>query len=343
MMIERHTELAAARGDVWETRMCGVAGGRLQQYVDGLFPAFPHLEPMPEDEKWLSARRAIENPEEKWDVVVLQPHQAHLEFFARWLDREAGDISSGGVLIEWIARNQPQARIYLYQAWTTPRYDDGNQENPDWESFDYESYWLRPYSNPAPEDDPFPSRVMRTQDYHSRLRQILSEKHAEILGGKPIPVIPVGDALLELERRLKAGTFVDSDGKPFVLSKRTVLVDNEKDRNFAGIREERIPFRNVNVFYQDFQHQNTGLPRYFHSAVFYATLFGSKPVGLDYSAYNVFPRQREDGSYDMTSNVIWRPNDNRMFIEVTPELADAVGELIWDVVSNHPHTGLSGG
>jgi len=340
MMINEHPNLAAAKGDVWVTQMRGVAGGRLQQYVDGLFPNLENLEVEPTDKKWLEARKAIE--EGTWDAVVFQPHQVMLEQYANWLDREIGDIHDGGILLDWIARNQPEASILMYQPWTTPRYTD-SQEDPEWDAFDYEAYWLRPYSDPPPENDPFPSRIMRTQDFHRKLREALQENQADALGSREIKVIPVGDALLELERRLKAGTFVDSQGQPFTLQIRTVLVDNEEDKNFTGIQVEEVPFENVNLLYQDFQHHKAGLPRFFHSQVFYATLFGKKPVGLDYSAYNVFPVQNEDGSYNMQSNVNWRANDHRHFIEITPELANALGELAWDVVRSHPNSGVESG
>jgi hypothetical protein len=96
----------------------------------------------------------------------------------------------------------------------------------------------------------------------------------------------------------------------------------------------------ISVFYQDFQHQNPGLPRFFGAAVFYAVLFQEKPDGLDFRPYNVFPRKRKDGSFDVTSYVNWRANDNRKLIEITPELADIFADLIWDVVSKHPQTGV---
>jgi hypothetical protein len=146
--------------------------------------------------------------------------------------------------------------------------------------------------------------------------------------------------MLELDRRLKAGEFSDADGKPLVVRLRTVIVANETDKSMVDIKAERIPLTDIRLFYQDFQHQNPGLPRFFDAAVFYATLFGEKPLNLDYSGSNVFPSKREDGSFDTESYVNWRANDNRKFIEITPELAQAVAELIWEVVSRHPNTGM---
>jgi hypothetical protein len=286
------------------------------------------------------ARQTIETG--TWDAVVIQPHQAHLVWKPDWAKppRDIGDIAEGGKLIRWVRKCQPRAQIYLYQTWAVPAYADRNQEKPDFGSFDYERFWLRTYANPAPEDDPHPRCVMRTQDYHRKLLEALSKNHADILGDRPIRVIPTGDVMLEVHRRLKTGKLVDPDGKPFLLTRRTVMVDNERDRNFADLEVERIPFTDISVFYQDFQHQNPGLPRFFDAAVFYAVLFGKKPVGLDYSTYNVYPSKRQDGTFDMTSSYVWRPNDNRKFIEITPEVAGALADVIWDVVTNHPDTGL---
>jgi hypothetical protein len=342
---EFHDELAAACGDTWQAQMFGIAGGRLQQYVDLLFPDYPDMaHPKPDGDRSksnaLKARQAIENGQ--WDAVVIQPHQAHLKWVPSWVrpPREIGDIAEGGKLVAWLRSHQPAARLYLYQTWAVPTYFDNNQEKPDFATFDYERFWLRPYADPAPENDPHPTRIMRTRDYHWRLLNTLNENHADILGDQPIRMIPTGDVMLELHRRLAAGTFTDAGGKPFVLTRRTVIVDNEKDRNFVDLTVEQIPFTDISVFYQDFQHQNPGLPRFFDAAVFYAVLFGKEPRGLDYAPYNVFPSRNADGTFDMSSNYIWRPNDNRKFILITPEVADALTELVWDVVSSHPHTGV---
>ncbi len=338
-----HEQLAMGRGDTWEVEMFGIAGGRLHQYTQLLFPEYPEMTyPDPEKNRAsknaLQTRKDIENG--KWDKIVIQPHQFHLIQYANWMEREAGDIEDGGRLVKWIRRHQPGAQLYLYQTWTSPQYKD-SQENPIWETFDYEKYWLRPYANPAPEGDPFPSRVMRTQDYFKKLLEALNKNHADILGDQPIRLIPTGDVMLELERRLRAGKFVDAEGKPFVLTRRTVTVDNEKDKNMVDIKVEEIPFENINVFYQDFQHQNPGLPRYFDAAVFYAVLFGEKPDGLDYAPYTVFPNKNPDGSFVTESHYNWRANDNRKFIVITPELTQALADVIWEVLSKHPDAGLA--
>jgi hypothetical protein len=334
---EFHARLAAGAGDEWIAQMFAIGGGRLAQHVDRMFPP----EGKSADEKGTAARESLEKGD--WDVVVIQPHQEHLFAKPNWVKppREMGDIAMGTQLIEWIRRHQPQARIYLYQTWATPPYEDGNQENPRFDQFDYERFWLRPYANPAPADDPHPSRIMRTRDFHRQLLEALNETCAKVLNDRPLRVIPTGDVMLELHRRLKAGTFTDAAGKPFVLERRTVIVNNEKEKKFADLHSERVPFTSLSLFYQDFQHQNPGLPRYFDAAVFYAVLFGKKPSGLDYAKYNIFPSKRGDGSFDMTSSYSWQPNDNRTFIAITPEVADALADVIWEVVSTHPQTGLA--
>jgi hypothetical protein len=339
---EFHHQLAESRGDVWVADTFLIGGSPLRLFAELLFPHYPDMSyPDPSASQagqadWrargyvnaVKARQKFENG--TWDAVVIQPHQAHLE----------SDVPAAGKLVVWIHEHQPKAQIYLYQTWAVPTYADGNQERPDFASFDYEKFWLRPYADPPPEDDPHPSRIMRTQDYHKKLLGALNKNHANILGDQPIRVVPTGDVMLEVHRRLKTGKLVDADGKPFVLTRRTVIVDNENDRNFVDLKVEQIPFTDISVFYQDFQHQNPGLPRYFDAAVFYAVLFGKKPAGLDYSKYNVFPSKREDGTFDMTSSYVWRPNDNRKFIEISQEVADALADVIWDVFSTDPRTGL---
>jgi hypothetical protein len=351
---EFHDQLAKSCGDVWVADKYLIGGSPLRIFVELLFPKYPDMAyPDPtagpaDQESWrvrgytnaVKARQSFENG--NWDAVVIQPHQAHLKSMPSWVKppREVGDVAEGGKLVAWIRKHQPKAQIYLYQTWAVPTYADGDQEKPNFASFDYEKFWLRPYADPPPEGDPHPSRIMRTQDYHKKLLDALNKNHADILTGQPIRVIPTGDVMLEVHRRLKAGKLADADGTPFVLTRRTVLVDNEEDRNFVDVKVERIPFTDISVFYQDFQHHNPGLPRFFDAAVFYAVLFGKKPVGLDYSKYNIFPSKREDGTFDMTTSYHWRPNDNRKFIEITPEVADALADVSWDVVANHPDTGV---
>jgi hypothetical protein len=337
-----HEHLGKSKGDTWDAVQFGIAGGRLHQYTKLLFPKYPDMaypEPTGRPQKnALRTRQRIEN--ETYDAIVIQPHQFHLIQFANWMEREAGDIEDGGRLVKWIRQHQPEAQLYLFQTWTSPQYED-SQEDPIWETFDYETYWLRPYSNPPPENDPFPSRVMRTQDYFRQLREALNANHADILGDQPIRMIPIGDVMLEIDRRLKAGTLVDSDGKPFTLIRRTVIVDNETDKNLVDIKREEIPFDSITLFYQDFQHQNPGLPRFFDASVFYATLFGKSPKGLDFTPYNEYPKKNEDYEIVKESAYNWKAGDNRHHIEVTEELADALAEITWQVVSSHPYTGLS--
>ena len=66
--------------------------------------------------------------------------------------------------------------------------------------------------------------------------------------------------------------------------------------------------------------------------IWQAEMFGIAGGRLQQYVDLIFP-------FEMTSYVNWRANDNRKFIEITPELADVLAELIWDVVSTHPHTG----
>jgi hypothetical protein len=333
-----HDDIARPRGDTWTAEMYGVAGGRLWQYVQNLFPAYPDMDTKPTEDKALKARNAIERG--NWDVIVLQPHQMHREQYANWLGREAGDVHETNILVPWIRKHQPSARLYLYQTWAVPLPIDRNQENPDFANFDYESYWKRPYANPAPAGDPDPAHVMRTRDYHKKLLDTINQTHKEILGDQPARVIPVGDAMLEVQKRLKAGKLVNAQGRPFTLEIRTVLVDNETDKNLVDVRVEQVPFTDIEQFYMDFQHQKPGLPRFFDAAVFYSTLFGEAPSGLDFSNYNVYPDKDAQGRMVLESNYNWRAGDNRKFIEITPDLAEALGDVIWQTVRTHPDAGV---
>jgi hypothetical protein len=335
-----HSGLAKPTGNTWKADLYYNGGAPVSKHWDMLFPKYPDLAyPQGNDKltvRAIKGREAIEKG--AWDAVTIQPFDSSLTKRRGTLD--VGDVASITRMIQWIRQYQPSASIYLYVTWAVPSYADGfTGEKPNFKAFDYERFWLRPYSFPPPADDVDPRSIMRTRDYHRQLIEALNA-NPDLAKAGPIRMIPAGDVVLELDRRIKAGKFTGPDGKPFMLERRIITGDPKK-LDSLDVVTEQIPFDSVNILYRDFQHWTPGLPRYFVAAMFYAVLFGQKPERLDYSGYNErFPSKGADGKLNMDSFYDWKMNDNDQFIKISPETAAALADVIWGVVSKHPHTGI---
>jgi hypothetical protein len=88
---------------------------------------------------------------------------------------------------------------------------------------------------------------------------------------------------------------------------------------------------NVGYFSCDGIHTRAGLPRYTAAATFYTVLFNSKPHDLDWRIFDDKEKYGDDPN-----------NDEGVLLEITPERARIVNDTIWDVVKEHPYTGLRG-
>jgi len=340
---EWHDDLAAGRGDTWQTDFYGIAGGRMQQIMAGLFPEYPFGQTFPEDPTdpdhqpvvqpdWgsaalptdssaLTARLNIES--NTYDVVVIQPH---VEDLYNYIDNpgagrvfESGDVRNGGHLIEWVRHHQPEAQIYLYATWPDIPNTDGSGENIMWDDFEYSSVWNRTYDPNSVED------TIRTYDYVQQLRDVLNENHESTLGTKDVKIVPVGEVLDELHQMAQAGEIVDEFGQPLELTIHTAIVD--ADKQLVSIEQEVRVFDDIERFwYVDRQHQSAGWAAYLGAATQYAVQFGEMPHGLDYTLYNDWP----DG-YAIQSQ------DSRIFVELDPLLAQYTNDAIWEVVTRDSH------
>ena len=87
---------------------------------------------------------------------------------------------------------------------------------------------------------------------------------------------------------------------------------------------------NIGEFHTDGGHTRAGLPAYLCAATFYAVIFQSRPHDLDYTIFN-------EADYGKDPF-----NDWGVPLRITPELAQAVNDAIWDVIQAHPYTGFGG-
>ena len=99
------------------------------------------------------------------------------------------------------------------------------------------------------------------------------------------------------------------------------------------MRAGQVPgCRDIRDFYTDVQHIRFGLPRYTAAAMFYACLFEEHPGKLDWKLYNDRAKYGDDPHHD-----------GGELLPITPENVRAINDIIWQVVSSHPFTGLKKG
>ncbi len=125
-----------------------------------------------------------------WDVVTLQP-------FDRLLDRDLEpDLISCEKFIELIVARNPNTQVYIYSRW--PRRDEVKGATPvQYLPLDFAAKWEKPYSGKW--DQSFEAR-----DYFQTLAAALNQKFEGKLA-VPIKVMPVGEVLFELDKRIRAG------------------------------------------------------------------------------------------------------------------------------------------
>jgi hypothetical protein len=167
-----------------------------------------------------------------WDVLSLQP-------FDRHFDGKEGDLAMAGNFIELALKRSPNLQVYVYSRW--PRKDkvkDGSLV------LDFKTKWLWNYTGGW-------DGTEETKDYFERvvsgLRKAYEGKARLVL------LVPVGDVLLELHERMKAG----------------------KVPGFSDIAE---------VYVDGIHFNNIG--SYVVGTTFYATLFREDPRGITAEPYN---------------------------------------------------------
>src|SRR5271157_1592796 len=204
-----------------------------------------------------------------WHVLSLQP-------FDRHLDGKDGDLAMAGNFIDLALKRSPDLQVYVYSRW--PRKDKAKDG-----SFvlDFKAKWLRKYTGGW-------DGTEETKDYFERVVSGLRKAYEG--KAKPVLMVPVGDVLLELHERMKAG---------------------------------RVPgFNDIAEVYVDGIHFNN-VGSYVVATTFYATLFREDPRGMTAEPYN----EKLD------------PKQDRL---IDNELAAAIQDAVWTVVSKHPLAGVRG-
>ena len=167
-----------------------------------------------------------------WDVLSLQP-------FDRHLDGKDGDLAMAGNFINLALKRSPDLQVYVYSRW--PRKDKAKDGSL---VLDYKTKWLRKYTGGW-------DGTEETRDYFESV--VAGLRTAYEGKAKPVLMVPVGDVLLELHERMRAG-------------KVPVLTD------IAEVYVDGIHFNNVGS--------------YIVGMTFCATLFRDDPRGMTADPYN---------------------------------------------------------
>jgi hypothetical protein len=167
-----------------------------------------------------------------WDVLSLQP-------FDRHLDGKDGDLAMASNFIDLALKRSPDLQMYVYSRWCRrDKAKDGSLV------LDYKGKWLRKYTGGW-------DGTEETRDYFEKV--VAGLRKAYEGRAKTVLMVPVGDVLLELDTRMRAGKVPGY-------------------RDIAQVYVDGIHFNNVGS--------------YIVGTTFYATMFREDPTGLTAEPYN---------------------------------------------------------
>ncbi len=173
-------------------------------------------------------------------------------------------------------------------------------------AFDYPAAWLAPYR--PDREKPNLSENTHTRDYVWSLMEELEKRYPELWENGRLSLIPHGDVLLALDRKMRAG-------------------------EVPGIE-------NIGFFSREGGHVRAGLPRYTLGATIFAVLYGEHPRVLDYAIYNDLENYTNENVKKLGMGGYVHQPDLGVLLEITPERARIVNDTIWEVVTRHPHVRL---
>jgi hypothetical protein len=185
-----------------------------------------------------------------WDVLTLQP-------FDNKIEGSTGDLQMAKNFINFAKGKSPNVQAYIYQRW--PRQNGSN--------WDYTKAYTKAYTGQSSRYDLANER----QGYFGKLLQKVREALPSL--NKKVLLVPLGDVLLELDKRIKEG-------------------------RVNGVS-------NIKQLYADNLHLNQK-GGYVASMTFYATMFKKSPVGTSVpgafgSINSTTAAQLQDAVWDVVS------------------------------------------
>jgi peptidoglycan/xylan/chitin deacetylase (PgdA/CDA1 family) len=238
----------------------------------------------------------------KWDVLVLQPYLYGIQ------EREK-ELEAIRKFLDYSIEHESAQQIYIYTSWLRrPILRERSGKPIGLGNLDFAGIW-EGRAEPDTRRGRQPGHVVR-KDYREFIRTINKEYAGKL--DKPVLMIPFGDVMCELDKRLKAGKI---PGLAALHDRDPERIPNwdPKLKHAAG----------ANLLYADRSHPvapphlDGTIANYAMGLMFYAALTGDSPVGLSGEAY-------------------------KLSDEHDAELIKVLQEAVWDVLRIHPHTGLTG-
>ena len=238
----------------------------------------------------------------QWDALVLQPYL----YGIRERDKE---LAATRNFLDYSIEHNSAQQIYIYTSWLRrPILREKSGKPIGLENLDFAGIW-EGSAEPDPRRRRGPGHIVR-KDYREFIKTLNAEYSKKL--GKPILMIPFGDVMCELDKRLKAGKIPGLEA----------LHDRDPER-IPNWDSKLKHAAGANLLYADRSHPvapphlDGTIANYAMGLMFYAVLTRDSPVGLSADAY-------------------------KLSDEHDAALIKALQETVWDVVKNHPHTRLSG-
>jgi len=265
-----------------------------------------------------------------FDAVVLQPFakelDAEIKIHSRWPWFSCGDFQAASAFIDYAqGRTQPGEgawhlehandrhlsceTFYIYGTWP------GAKDVLEWSGGDrtFAAWYAQPYNG----------GVVSCADFYQQLVKRLNKAHPDL--SVPVRLIPAGEVMAAIDQQIRTDTlpgikeFFDRNQAYFIEARR----NNSKPSPFDP--DEFDPRAGVLNFYADGVHLNDQphngedsgtIGSYVAAMTVFAALSGKPPMGL-----TVDPYEQLDSEADA-------------------ELIKALQKTVWNVVSNHPDTGV---
>ena len=235
----------------------------------------------------------------KWDALVLLPLLTP--------DREK-EYEALQRFVEYVIEHDSAEQIYLFQSWIgLPVLRDEQGRRAGLGQVDYQAVWKSDVDGSGGRDAGLLTGVQR--DYY-KLIDRANEEYADRLK-VPIRMIPFGDIVCELDKRLTAGEIPGL----------TELYDRDPERIPSWDKETGAK-AGANILYADRVHPvaqphlDGTIATYVMGLMYYAILTGQSPIGLSGDAYDLGDARDEP-------------------------LRRALQTVVWDVVRDHPYTGVN--
>ena len=235
-------QMAASKGDTYTFGRHMIPGAPLQHIWEHPTSGF-------KENPYGHYPEALKNYE--WDVITLQPFDRQIES-----DDGQGDLTTAKKFIDLLLPKSPDVQLYVYQRWPRRKLLDKKNPAAGYQPFDYEKLWSRKYTGRW--DGTYESR-----DFFGKLTTALNQAYPDLK--HPVLMVPVGDVLVELNKRATAG----------------------KVPGIGGVEE----------LYVDAIHLNN-VGAFVVGTTFYATLFQKDPAGTDFRAYGPGTKQKLDRPID---------------------------------------------